>query len=165
MFPEKLNTFLVVLTALCWVAVTVLGWAGLGFVGMFVGLGLLAIYLVQGLARRGRVSWRLLAFPVLPWALLWSASFALSRYHADVFHGERPTFTLLGFHPSFAWTVLTYWIGGVLTLTVGFVLRRDEWLSEADWQAFREQVGAAPSAGADDSATASSPDDEPGGAP
>jgi hypothetical protein len=142
MLPDKLNTPLVVLTALLWVALTVMGWTGLGYEAMFVGLVLLFVYLVQGMARRGRLRWRLLAFPLVPWLLLWALSFALSRHFADAFAGQRPDFTILGLHPSFAWTVLTYWIGGVLTLSVGFAVRRDDWLSQADWDDFRRRVGA-----------------------
>jgi hypothetical protein len=140
---ERTSTLVVVLTALLWAAVTAMGWAGLGFEAMFVGLALLSAYLFQGVVmRRGRVGWRMLAFPVLPWLVLWSMSFGLSRYHAEAFGGVRPDFTILGLHPSFAWTVLTYWVGGVLTLSVGFALRRDDWLSEAEWEAFRRRVAS-----------------------
>jgi hypothetical protein len=51
-----------------------------------------------------------------------------------------PDFTILGFHPSFSWTVILYWIGGVLTLTLGFVALKDEWLSEKDWEEFKGKV-------------------------
>lgn len=142
MLSEPLNTALVIATALAWATLTALGLLGFGFSAMFVGLALLSIYAVQGLAHHSRVSRRAIVYPVVPWVAIWAAGFALSRYHADAFAGQRPDFTVLGLHPSFAWTVLAYWIGGVLTLSVGFVLRRDDWLSESDWRRFRRQVGA-----------------------
>jgi hypothetical protein len=57
-----------------------------------------------------------------------------------MFEGIMPTFTILGFHPSFSWTIILYWIGGVLTLTLGFVKLKDEWLSEQDWEEFKKNV-------------------------
>jgi hypothetical protein len=57
-----------------------------------------------------------------------------------MFAGVMPDFTILGFHPSFSWTVILYWIGGVLTLTLGFVALKDEWLSEKDWEEFKGKV-------------------------
>ncbi len=45
-------------------------------------------------------------------AVLWIASFILSGYFGDLFAGATPTFTILGFHPSFAPTIFLYWIGG-----------------------------------------------------
>jgi hypothetical protein len=36
--------------------------------------------------------------------------------------------------------VLTYWIGGVLTLNIGFLLYRDLWLSDDNWEEFREKA-------------------------
>lgn len=75
------------------------------------------------------------------WAILWVLSFILSDYHGKLFTGTMPSFTILGFHPSFAWTVITYWIGGVLTLTLGFVLYKDLWLSDEDWNNFIKKIG------------------------
>ncbi len=49
-------------------------------------------------------------------------------------------FTVLGFHPSFAWIVFGYWLGGVAVLTVGFSLRKQAWLSDAQWEEFRETI-------------------------
>jgi len=140
MLSPRVNTLLVVLTAFLWVLTAGLGWAGYGYPGMFIGVVILTIYMIQGVARRGRVSRRFIVFPLFPWFLFWCGSFWLSRYYADLYQGRVPDFTILGFHPSFAWTVLTYWIGGVLTLTVGFVFLKDEWLTEQDWAEFKDKV-------------------------
>ena len=73
---------------------------------------------------------------MLIWAALWIASFILSGYFADLFAGVMPSFTVMGLHPSFAPTIFLYWIGGQLTLNLGFYLLQDEWLSEKDWEDF-----------------------------
>ena len=90
---------------------------------------------------------RFLVYPLLSWIACWAAAFWLARYHADLFAGRAPDFTILGLHPSFAWTVLGYWIGGVLTLTVGFVVLRDDWLTEQEWAEFKRKVAPADESG------------------
>lgn len=135
-------TTIVVLTAVLWAVTTALGLAGLGHLGMYFALGLLLLYAVQGAARRGRVSRRFLAYPLLAWILCWAASFYLAGHYAELYSDRAPDFTVLGFHPSFAPTVLGYWIGGVLTLSAGFVLFRDDWLTERDWEEFKARVAA-----------------------
>ena len=142
MSKRALDTTIVVLTAVLWAVTTALGLAGRGYLGMYFALGLLLLYAVHGAARRGRVSRRFLAYPLLAWIACWAVSFYLARHYADLFAGRTPGFTILGFHPSFAPTVLGYWIGGVLTLSVGFVLFRDDWLTEREWKEFKARVGA-----------------------
>ena len=51
-----------------------------------------------------------------------------------------PAFTVLGLHPSFAPVLLLYWIGGLLTLSLGFYLLQDEWLSQEDWEEFCQKA-------------------------
>ena len=54
--------------------------------------------------------------------------------------GVTPTFTVFGLDPSFAPTIFLYWIGGQLTLNLGFYLLQDEWLSEKDWNDFCDKA-------------------------
>lgn len=49
---------------------------------------------------------------------------------------EMPSITVMGLHPSFAPTIFLYWIGGQLTLNLGFYLLQDEWLSQKEWDDF-----------------------------
>lgn len=92
-------------------------------------------------ANQGVLNKKFFTYPLMVWAILWVLSFILSDYHGKLFTGTMPSFTILGFHPSFAWTVITYWIGGVLTLTLGFVLYKDLWLSDEDWNNFIKKIG------------------------
>lgn len=73
-------------------------------------------------------------------AVLLLANFILSGYFGNLFAGVMPSFTFLGFHPSFAPTIFLYWIGGQPTLNLEFYLLQDEWLSEKYWEDFRKKV-------------------------
>jgi hypothetical protein len=134
------RTGIIVLIGILWIVITVLGWKNYAMAGMYLGVVLMLLHMMLGAANNGRLSSRMFLYPLLVWAVLWCLSFFLSRYHADLFAGRVPDFTIVGLHPSFAWTVITYWLGGVATLTVGFILLQDEWLSEKDWNAFKEKI-------------------------
>lgn len=135
----KTTSFMVIMAVL-WLIITVMGWKGYWLAGMILGLVLMLIHMVLGCAHKGKLNTKFLVYPLLCWLVLWAVSFVLSYHYGKLFAGEMPDFTILGFHPSFAWTVLTYWIGGVLTLNIGFILYRDLWLSDDTWEEFREKV-------------------------
>ncbi|MDR1874731.1 MAG: hypothetical protein LBQ90_06955 [Synergistaceae bacterium] len=136
----KNRTAIIVATAVLWLACMFLGWKDYFVTAMCLGVVLMLLYMLLGAAKNGVVPKKLLVYPLGAWAILWIASFILSKYFSDLFAGVIPGFTIGGFHPSFAFTVFFYWIGGILTLTVGFVLRKDEWLSEKDWKDFLNRV-------------------------
>ena len=133
---KKNQTTIWILIAALWIAVIVLGTLGHFVVGMVLGVGLMFLHMMLGIAKNGVVSKKFLIYPMVIWAILWAVSFILSGYYADLFAGVMPTFTVMGLHPSFAPTIFLYWIGGQLTLNLGFYLLQDEWLSEKDWDEF-----------------------------
>lgn len=138
----KHKTLLMVLIAILWIACIVTGTMGHFVAGMCLGVILMLLHMLLGVAKRGIVSKKFLIYPLVIWTVLWLISFLLSGYYADLFAGVMPTFTVLGFHPSFAPTIFLYWIGGQLTLNLGFYLLQDEWLSQKDWDEFCDQVHA-----------------------
>jgi hypothetical protein len=131
---------IMVVIALLWLTITVLGWKNLFLPAMILGVILMFLHMYLGAARKGKVSAKFFLYPLLTWAILWILSFSLSKYYSDAFAGQMPSFTILGFHPSFAWTVLTYWIGGMFSLTAGFLVMKNEWLSDEDWDEFLLKV-------------------------
>lgn len=130
------KTAIWVLIAALWIAIIVLGTLGHFVVGMVLGVFLMFLHMMLGISKGGVVSKKFLIYPMIIWAVLWIASFILSGYYADLFAGVMPSFTVFGLHPSFAPTIFLYWIGGQLTLNLGFYLLQDEWLSEKDWADF-----------------------------
>lgn len=139
--PVKVPTTpAMLLVAALWVAVPVLGMSGHWFAGLFVSIVLMVVLAAVGSAHRGELRIGFLLFPILAWAAVWAVAFALAEHYRAAFAGRVPDFTILGFHPSFAWIVLGYWLGGVAVLTVGFLLRSEEWLPEARWREFRETI-------------------------
>ncbi|MBR0093505.1 MAG: hypothetical protein IJP92_17600 [Lachnospiraceae bacterium] len=136
----KYKTLFAVLIAALWIACIVLGTTGHFVIAMCLGVPLMMLHILLGVARNGKIPMRFFIYPILIWAVLWVVSFILSGYYADMFAGQEPAFTVLGLHPSFAPTVFLYWIGGQLTLNLGLYLRQDDWLSEKDWEEFCEKV-------------------------
>ncbi len=134
------QTAIWVLIAVLWIACIITGTTGHFVVGMVLGVPLMLLHMMLGVAKGGIISKKFLMYPLLAWAILWIISFILSGYFGDMFAGVMPTFTILGFHPSFAPTIFLYWIGGQLTLNLGFYLLQDEWLSEKDWTDFCKKV-------------------------
>ena len=133
---RKNKTTIWVLIAALWAVVIVLGTMGHFVAGMVRGVPLMFLHMMLGISKGGIVSKKFLIYPMLIWAVLWIASFLLSGYFADLFAGVMPSFTVFGLHPSFAPTIFLYWIGGQLTLNLGFYLLQDEWLSEKEWNDF-----------------------------
>ena len=74
------------------------------------------------------------------WAILFIVSFILCGYYADTFASVLPSFTVFGMHPSFAPVIIGYWLGGLLTISLGYYLLQDEWLSQKDWDEFCEEA-------------------------
>jgi hypothetical protein len=136
----KNRTAMIVLIAILWLACMFLGWKDLFIPAMCLGVLLMLLHMLLGTAKDGVVSKKFFVYPLGIWAILWIASFICSKYFSDLFAGVIPSFTIMGFHPSFAFTVWFYWIGGMLTLSLGLVLYIDEWLSEKEWQDFISRV-------------------------
>ncbi|MGD9568755.1 MAG: hypothetical protein AB7V48_10595 [Sedimentibacter sp.] len=134
------KTAIVVITTALWLIITYLGWNNVYLVSMYLGVVLMLLYMMLGVAKQGKLSKKLFYFSLIPWAIVWTVSFYLADYYAAIFTGVMPTFTVLGFHPSFAATVVGYWIGGMLTLTAMYMTFKDEWLSQKDWDSFLERI-------------------------
>lgn len=139
---DKSVTAIIIITTLLWVIINILGWLDHYILGMYLGVILMLLYMVLGVSRKGEVSKKLLLYPLLTWAVLWIISFYLADVYSLKFAGVLPDFTILGMHPSFAPVVFLYWIGGMLTLTLGFIFLQDEWMTSADWDEFLEKVEA-----------------------
>lgn len=133
-------TPLVLLIGALWVTVTLMGLFGLWFPALLLSLVLMVAHVVLGSAHEGRIDLSLLVYPILAWAAIWAVSFVMANHYATAYAGTWPDFTILGFHPSFAWIVFGFWIGGVAVLTVGFSLRRDLWLSDERWAEFEKKI-------------------------
>lgn len=130
------RTMITVANAILWCVITVCGWYGQWFVGLILGVVLMLSHMMMGAAQNGKISMKLLMYPLGSWFVLWAGGFFIAKYYSDLFLNKAPDFTILGFHPSFAMIILAYWIGGVLTLTLGLIKHSDQWLSDESWDAF-----------------------------
>lgn len=139
---KKHSTLIWVLIAILWIACIVTGTTGHFVLGMVLGVPLMLLHMMLGSAKGGVVSKKFFVYPLLIWAVLWIVSFILSGYWADTFAGVMPSFTIFGIHPSFAPTIFLYWIGGQLTINLGFYLFQDEWLTNDEWDSFCEKAKA-----------------------
>jgi hypothetical protein len=139
---EKSITTIIVITTILWAVINVLGWLGSHMAGFYLAVVLMLLYMTLGVANKGVVSKKFLIYPLLIWGGTWIVSFFFADYYGTKFAGIMPSFTVLGFHPSFASVVFLYWVGGMLTLTLGFILFKNEWMSDQDWNNFKEKIRA-----------------------
>ena len=134
------KTLIFVLIALLWIVCIVLGTIGHYVIGLVLCVPLIGLHLILGFAKKGVVSKKVLIYPLAIWAVLYAVAFILCGYYADAFAGVMPSFTVFGLHPSFAPVIFIYWIGGLLTIALGYYLLRDEWLSQKDWDEFCQEA-------------------------
>ena len=142
------ETRLVVLSALLWLAMVGLAAAGHWLAGLYVLLALLLVYGVLGSSHKGRFDLKLVAFPTGLWIAMWAGAFWLGEYFAQAFAGTQPSFTVLGFHPSFAAIILLFWLLPTLLMGFGFEWVKDRWLSAERWDDYLEAVKEAGADGA-----------------
>jgi hypothetical protein len=136
-----IETLLIVVSGLLWLVMVALAGAGHWLAGLYVLLVLLLVYGVLGTSHKGRFDLRLLAFPTGLWLLCWAAAFGLGEYFARAFGDGAPSFTVLGFHPSFAAIIALFWVLPTLLMGFGFEAVRDRWLSQERWDEFVRRIG------------------------
>jgi len=140
MNAAKIETLLVIASAVFWLLIVGLAAAGHWLAALFTLLPLLFIYGVLGSSHKGRFDLRLVAFPTLVWLVMWAAAFWLGHHFAEEFAGRPPDFTVFGFHPSFAAIILLFWIVPTLLMGFGFEAVKDRWLSKERWDDFLRRV-------------------------
>ena len=112
----------------------------MGWTGGYVLLALLLVYGVLGSSHNGRFDLKLVAFPTLVWLAMWAVAFGLGEYFARAFADAYPSFTVLGFHPSFAAIILLFWLLPTLLMGFGFEWVKDRWLSSGQWEEYLHRV-------------------------
>ena len=137
---EDKKTTLMVITALAWILITILGWLDIWYPAMLLGVLLMVIYMILGCSKKGAVSTEFFKFPIVVFAALWVVAFTLIYYWDTAYAGIIPDFTILGMHPSFAAQVILYWIGGFVILAFGFSSRSNLWLTREEWDKFLEEI-------------------------
>lgn len=140
MNTSRIETVLVIASAVLWLVMVGLAGAGHWLAALYVLLGLLLIYGVLGSSHKGRFDLRLVAFPTVIWIAMWAAAFGLGTHYAEAFAGHHPDFTILGFHPSFAAIIVLFWLVPTLLMGFGFEAVKDRWLSRERWDDFVRRV-------------------------
>lgn len=133
---DKMADAITVFEAVAWIGTCIacmIGWAwGWIFVVGFMVLG----HILVGVRSNEVISKKFLTYPVLAWFVLYNVSMIGSVYYHLHFLDNAPTFYIMGQHPSHFFMLMLYWIGGILTISVGFVLRSKEWCSDESWNNF-----------------------------
>jgi len=154
MYTGRIETFLMIASAVLWLVMVGLAGAGHWLAALYVLLGLLLIYGVLGSSHKGQFDLRLVAFPTLVWIVMWAAAFGLGTHYAEIFAGRPPDFTILGFHPSFAAIIVLFWVVPTLLMGFGFAAVKDRWLSQQRWDDFVRRIHEVSSEDAEDEKSA-----------
>jgi hypothetical protein len=139
-FSEKASTGLMVIIGLLWLAIMVLGASGHGPEGLYFALALTTAYGIYGASQNKKIDKALLFYPVILYAVLEVIYIIGMVYYETRFRGVKPDFTVLGFHPSYFFLVLFFWLGGVFTWAVGLYALRKRWLSDEVWETFKKKI-------------------------
>ncbi|WMI80080.1 hypothetical protein [Anaerotignum sp. MB30-C6] len=137
---DKMQSTLIIVSTILWVVCCILAWNERFIEAIWSGILIMAIYLCLGSSKKGVLSKKFFCYPILIWAVLWAVGFWAAQHFAVMFLDIQPTFTILGMHPSFAMVVFCYWFGGVVTISLGFMLLRKEWLSPDEWDDFKKKI-------------------------
>jgi hypothetical protein len=129
-----------VVIAVCFALTIILCMTGNWFPCFYLATLVITLYMVLGSIKNGKIDTLFLIFPISTFFVLWVIGFTLAQYYAVLFNNIPPSFTILGFHPSFFWVGILYWMGGLLTLATGLVKLSDRWLSAGEWDAFKKAV-------------------------
>ena len=136
----KDTTFLHVAIAVGFVAITALCMTGIWFPCFYLATFIYTLYMLLGSLKRGKIDATFFLFPIAAFFVAWIVGFTLAQKYAVLFDNRPPDFTILGFHPSFFWVALLYWIASPVILGIGFIKLRDRWMSPADWEAFKHNM-------------------------
>ncbi len=136
---EKIDCCML-LIALGWLSVIGLTLAEKGFIAMYVSTGIVSLHFLIGLAHNGNINKKLFVYPFLSWLTTFLIGIAGMQHFAFLYGDSVPSFLILGIHPSYFFELAFYWIGGILTISLGIYKRRDLWLSEEDWKCFLDTV-------------------------
>ncbi|MFB6267691.1 MAG: hypothetical protein ABEI31_08535 [Halodesulfurarchaeum sp.] len=151
---EGATTPLMVLSAILWLAVLVLGLAGFWFEGLLLSTFLLHPWFIIGASHRQQISVKLLVYPLAIWTVFRLGALVLAEYYSTLFGASAPSFLVTGFHPAFGAVYWLYWIGGFMTVVLAYgIFFRSEFLPEGEWDRFLEQVEAAKAGTAGDTET------------
>ncbi|MDO5301345.1 MAG: hypothetical protein Q4E76_02460 [Tissierellia bacterium] len=134
----KYNAIFIVIGIL-WVALWVLAIADQYLAAFILSIVMMLLHLILGSANNEKIDKGYLIYPLLSWAVVWAIGFYLAYANDLAAQVEAGKF-FGGFHYSFGPVVYLYWIGGVLTLMVGYFFNRNRWLSDEQWNEFIEEA-------------------------
>ncbi|MGM0398401.1 MAG: hypothetical protein ACQEQY_05350 [Halobacteriota archaeon] len=138
---EGLVTPLMLLSGVLWTAVLGLGLAGYWFVALLLSVFLLHPWFIIGASHDGKISTKLLVFPLAVWTVLNLSAYILAEHYASIGADALEGALVTGFHPSFAAVYWLYWIGGFMTLVLAYGLFfRSEFLPEGKWDEFLAEL-------------------------
>lgn len=120
---------------LLWIAIWIFAIMDKYIIAFMLSIILMLLHLIMGSSHDDKIEKRYLMYPLLSWALVWAIGFYLA--YANDLSGSKELF--FGFNASFGPVVYFYWIGGVLTLTLGYFFNKKAWLNDKQWEEFLEE--------------------------
>jgi hypothetical protein len=139
-FSEKAATGLMIIIGLLWLAIMVAGVTGNGLAGLYFAVALTTAHGIYGASQNRKIDKALLFYPVILYAILEVIYILGMGYYEKIFRGVKPDFTVLGFHPSYFFLILFFWLGGVVTWAAGLYALRKRWLADEVWEMFKKKI-------------------------
>ena len=138
---DKASNSIAIFQAIGWIGAVASCMLDFAWAWMFV-VGFMAFTLcLNGCRSNGRVNKKLLIYPLTAWLVIYLISVAGMVYYHLHFGESAPTFYILGQHPSGFFMHIVYWIGGILTISLGLVITSDSWCSDKQWDDYVKLIG------------------------
>lgn len=126
--------------ALLWLVTMLLTAVGYWFSAMLVGAFVFLPYFIAGVAHNRKISAKIIVYPAILCVVIRLIGYIGAEYYSESFMGKAPDFLVTGFHPSFGFIFWCFWIGGLLTITLGFGIMYREYLPAGAWDEFLEKL-------------------------
>jgi len=138
---DRFKDFLNMAGALLWAFLIIASWAGGGnprmvIYGLIACAAVIVVYYLQGAVTNGKMSVKILIYPVLLNALFWVIAFSMIYYT----RGQNLDL-VCGMHPGFLSAMIFFWLGSFVTATLSFYLFfRSDYLPDETWDRFIASV-------------------------
>ena len=133
---DKFIDIAMCLQAIGFIGCVVCGMLGNSWIWFFTLPIYPVVWILVGSSHKQVFSKKLLYYPWLAWVILYTIGIYGETICHLVFMDSAPPFNILGMHPGEFFTYFPYWIGGMLTIGLGFALKANDWCPKEDWNEF-----------------------------
>jgi len=137
---EGMRSALHVINAIIWILLVFISWSANATyvtIGFYLMSILTAIYFLLGVLKGDKLKIGVpFLYPVVAMLIIWIIAFAM----ISATRGDATTSFILGMHPGMFAAVIIFWVGSLLTGSLGFAIFYKESLADDEWDNFMKEA-------------------------